>query len=156
MTAYTPELPPQAGDLVRIIDECSTFFTAGAIARLDSCDKDGDWWASFDGLGNGPESFATMGGNSTWAIGKPGAAFEPLEAQPGDVVRVADGQPPYFEAGTRARLLLRDAPELWLADFRELGNADGTFQDKGHHGDGRWYLAGVGCDCFVVERANAA
>jgi hypothetical protein len=67
-------------------------------------------------------------------------------AKVGDLVRVVHGDEPYFYPGTLARVKEIDADGDVRGDFRDLGNAEGTFDPDC---DGTWCV-GRGGEFVVV------
>lgn len=68
---------PKRGVLVRILKGSEPYFKAGTLARLESQDCDGDWWAEFSGCGNAFEDYLVdLSGDTDWCIGKLGTDFE--------------------------------------------------------------------------------
>jgi hypothetical protein len=65
-------------------------------------------------------------------------------ARIGDMVRIVEGESPYYKVGARARVTKIDSDGCWM-QFRDMGNEAGSFDDGV---DGEWYATN---HRFVVE-----
>lgn len=78
---------------------------------------------------------------------RPVAARAP---QAGDIVVITEGCGGFYEAGTRAKLV-EPSVSGWIACFRGLGNAKGSWKDESYDEDGNWFVTG---NTFELEASH--